>query len=476
LLKERAGKAAQPTVDMKLPTAPPKFDLSPERSRQAIQLLVDPKLRDYFRRANERYWHWDELRRRPTVGSHPHELLWQAVKFTRLSARPFGLSASNGEAFRFWQPEPVQRDLHEIDLHLGGNIGVDVPALKRGDRTRYLMNSLMEEAIASSQIEGAATTRVVAKEMLRRARPPRNRDERMIFNNYRTIRRLDEWRERPLGVDMLLEIQASMTADTLDDQSAVGRFRTRDDDVRVVDVRDNAVLHIPPPAADLPRRLEALCGFANAEQADEFVHPVVRAILLHFWLGYEHPFVDGNGRTARALFYWHMLRSGYWLFEFLPISRVIVKAPVQYGRAYLHSETDDYDATYFLVFHLRAICHALRDLRAYLRDRQEQRHDAEAVLKTLRGLNSRQALLAKRFLDEPSFEVTTEMHMHLAAVSYGTAYNDLRRLAERGYLKRSREGHEFVFTATPKLLTSSLGRSRSRDKRGAAADSEPPSA
>lgn len=442
---------------MKLPAQPPKLDLSPDRSRETIRLVLDPDLRNYLRRANETYWHWDELRRRPAVGGHSRELLWQAVKFTRLAGRPFGLTAHGGAPFTFWQPESVQRDLHEIDLHLGGHIGIDMPGLGQRDRTRYLVNSLMEEAIASSQIEGAATTRVVAKQMLRRGRAPRNRDERMIVNNYQTIRRLEEWRSRALSHDMLLEIQASMTADTLDDAVAVGRFRTPDDDVRVVDVRDDTVLHIPPPAAELPERLKDLCRFANAAQTEAFVHPVVRAILLHFWLAYDHPFVDGNGRTARALFYWYMLRSGYWLFEFLPISRVIVRAPVQYGRAFLHSETDDCDATYFLAFHLRAICRALDELRAYLRNQQEQRREAETFLRTLRGLNSRQAMLVKRFLDAPSFEITTEMHMRLAAVSYGTAYNDLRVLMERGYLQRSRRGHEFVFTATQKLLGGSLG-------------------
>jgi hypothetical protein len=42
-----------------------------------------------------------------------------------------------------------------------------------------------------------------------------------------------------------------------------------------------------------------------------FIHPVMRAITLHFWLAYDHPFCDGNGRTARALFYWSMLKQGY---------------------------------------------------------------------------------------------------------------------------------------------------------------------
>ena len=85
--------------------------------------------------------------------------------------------------------------------------------------------------------------------------------------------------------------------------------------------------------------------FANSSAESPFVHPVVRAILIHFMIGYDHPFVDGNGRTARALFYWSMLRSGFWMTEYFSISSILRKAPSQYVRSYLHTESDDGDTT-----------------------------------------------------------------------------------------------------------------------------------
>jgi Fic family protein len=92
------------------------------------------------------------------------------------------------------------------------------------------------------------------------------------------------------------------------------------------------------------------------------VHPVVRAILIHFMLGYDHPFYDGNGRTARALFYWSLARSGYWLMEYVSISRLLRQAPAQYARAYRHTETDDNDTTYFIVHQLEVIQQAIAAL------------------------------------------------------------------------------------------------------------------
>ena len=153
----------------------------------------------------------------------------------------------------------------------------------------------------------------------------------------------------------VLELQRILTADTFDGPDASGRLQTPDEErVVVVDRTDGGVLHRPPPAQQLPDRLQALCDFANGDSDDEesFIHPVVRAILLHFWLAYDHPFVDGNGRTARVLFFWSLRTKGYWLVEYLSISKILREAPGKYNRAFLLTETDEGDTTYFLLHQL----------------------------------------------------------------------------------------------------------------------------
>ena len=176
-------------------------------------------------------------------------------------------------------------------------------------------------------LEGAVTTHQEAKEMLKAGRKPRDRGEQMVVNNYHAIQFIRENRNTELSPNFLLELQKILTDRTLDDTGQVGRFRTTNDLISVVDARDNEVMHIPPPASELPVRLKALCDFANQPpQEKKFVHPVVAACVLHFQVGFDHPFCDGNGRTARALFYWMMLHHGYWLFEYLPISRLIYRA------------------------------------------------------------------------------------------------------------------------------------------------------
>ena len=143
----------------------------------------------------------------------------------------------------------------------------------------------------------------------------------MIVNNYRALQFMRDGMPDELTPASVLELQRILTDGTLDNPDAAGRLQRPDDErIAVVDSTDGSVIHRPPPADQLPARLQALCDFANeGEGPDQFIHPVVRAILLHFWLAYDHPFEDGNGRTARALFYWYMKTRGYWLVEYLSI-------------------------------------------------------------------------------------------------------------------------------------------------------------
>ncbi len=211
-----------------------------------------------------------------------------------------------------------------------------------------MVRSLIEEVITSSQLEGAVTTREVAKKMLREDRRPSNRSEQMIVNNYHTMNHILTLKDQPLTKEPVFEIHREISEGTLNISDGAGRFRRKDEDINVSDI-DGTGFHTPPPAEELESRMNAMCDFANGKTPEGFLHPVIRAIVLHFWLAYNHPFVDGNGRTARALFYRQMLYSNYWMFEFISISQFLRKAPTRYAMAFLHTETDENDLTYFII-------------------------------------------------------------------------------------------------------------------------------
>jgi len=404
--------------------------------------------------AEGKYRHWDKIRHLSPPDGFTREQWWGATKLVRRAAlKELPLSDPSGQPFRYAITDMIARLLHEIDLGAGGNIGMPDPIANPQTRSQYVMRSLFQEAVTSSQLEGAATTRVVAKEMLRTGRAPRTRGERMILNNYLTMQRIAEWKERPLDADLIFEMHRMVTDGTLDNPDGAGRLRRAHENVTVQDVITGEIFHSPPPAEQLPDRVAALCEFANGSVLDvgksegRFIHPAVRAIFIHFWLAYDHPFIDGNGRTARALFYWSMLRQGYWLFEFVSISEILVKAPAKYARSFLFTETDENDATYFLLYQCEVIRRSIASLHEYIDAKSKELRETETLLRGATDLNYRQQALIAHALRKPGARYTIEGHRRSHAIVYETARYDLMELARLGLLDSRKSGRAFTFVA-----------------------------
>lgn len=409
--------------------------------------------------AEGKYRHWDTLRHLKPPDTFSTEDWWGATKMVRWPAlKQLPLRDRHNQHFRYAVTDIIARSLHEIDLGAGGNIGMPEPIANPQTRSQYVMRSLFQEAVTSSQLEGAATTRAVAKEMLRTGRAPRTRGERMILNNYLTMQKIAHWKERPLDPALIFEMHRMVTQGTLEHEDAAGRFRRPDEPITVQDQITGEIFHRPPPADQLPARVAQLCAFANESISGvgknagaRFVHPVVRAILLHFWLAFDHPFVDGNGRTARALFYWSMLRQGYWLFEFVSISEILVKAPVKYSMSFLHSETDRNDATYFLLYQSEVIRRAITSLHDYIKTKSEELRMTESLLRHASAFNYRQQAIIGHALRHPGMRYTVEGHRRSHEIAYETARRDLMGLAEAKLLEMRRAGKAFIFAVPSDL-------------------------
>lgn len=392
------------------------------------------------------------MRHRKPPPSISSEQWWFAIKLRRKPAlRNIPLLDKKGLPFEFSVPDSVVEQLHHIDRGAGGLIGTLEPVTSPQTRDRYLIRSLIEESITSSQLEGAVTTREVAKQMLSSGRKPRDKSERMILNNYSTMRRIRELRETPLSPELVIEIQGMLGRDALDKIDAAGRLRRPDEKIEVSDMEGN-VFHVPPAAEELPKRLKAMCDFANGESPDFFIHPVVRAIILHFWLAYDHPFVDGNGRTARALFYWAMLKNGFWLCEFISISQIILKAPIQYEMAFLHTETDENDLTYFIIHQTEVMRKAVKELHAYISRKTREVEESRGFIATLDWLTHRQQTILAHALRHPGSRYTVAEHQNRHGIAYATARADLLTLSEHELLEKHTRGREFIFTAPNDLL------------------------
>lgn len=435
---------------MKKPQRPPSFDkLWSEYLNRYNELASkvnrkdkeSEEVRNLIRNYNEQeYIHWDVLRRKKL----PYEptLVWYLIRTIR--STKYREIRIGEETFPFNIPEKFQKQLHLIDKASPASFDwLFGEAPSEANKRQYLINSLMEEAIASSQLEGAATTRPEAKKILREGRKPKNTSERMIVNTYQTVSRLKKLRDKPLSRDLILEIHHEITKGTLESESDETAFRTTDDIVVSSKTDPTQVYHYPPKAAKILGMIDDLVVFANSD--DEFIHPIVKAIIVHFLIGYIHPFNDGNGRTARALFYWFSIKHHYDLLEFISISRIFVHAPAQYARAYQLTETDNNDMTYFIDFNIRIISRALDDLKQYILRKHDEETAPLRLVEKIPDLSFRQAEILRDFIRHPNRYYAISEIAGKYKVSLPTARTDLLLLEEKGKLKKYQDGKRQVF-------------------------------
>lgn len=402
-----------------------------EQSQQkALEVYRRDDARQLISEANDNYWYWSDVKYRSRQTGISAGDLWAAIKLSRFAQsrviwRDYGLTVSI--------TNKMQQQCHYFDMNFGGTWGSS-SVIPNEDRTQYLISSLMEEAISSSQMEGASTTRKVAKEMLRKKISPRSRSEQMIFNNYTSIRFITEHKEENLSPELLLHIHSLMTHQTLDSSDDEGRFRTSDDIVVRNDITGE-IVHTPPTYTEIPNFVDELCKFANNDNDDNFIHPIIKAVVIHFMVAYVHPFVDGNGRTARALFYWYMLKKGYWLTEYLSISRVIYKSKASYEKSYLYTESDGGDIGYFITYNLRVLELAFKELQSYISRKIAQRQgNTNYIINN--GVNERQAAIMSLFRDNPYMAITVKEVENRFGISQPTARLDLEGLVEKGFLTK----------------------------------------
>lgn len=412
-------------------------------------------------RSSDPYLPWDKLRHKQPPEGLTIEEWWFAIKSQRAGMlREVDLLDTSGAPFQFALPDALLRAVDRISQEASGHLGISEQVTNRSTRDRYVVSSLIEESITSSQLEGASTTRRVATDMLRSGRHPRDKSERMIVNNYRAMRRIGQLRNADLTPEMVCEIHRIVTEGTLDDPAAAGRIQDNldpADRVAVLDTDDgrDRVLHQPPPVAELEERLLRLCDFANAsdEKTGPWVPPVLRALTIHFMVGYDHYFEDGNGRTARALFYWSMLRQGFWVTEYLTISRILKDAPSKYAGSFLLTEQDGGDLTYFFDYHLKVVQRAIDDLNAYIARKVAEVRAVHSLLAAAPGAyNHRQIALLEHAIKTPDGVFTVESHGNSHNIAPETSRRDLLELERCGFLQHVTVKRRHVWSPVPNLV------------------------
>ena len=324
---------------------------------------------------------------------------------------------------------------------------------------RLMSDILNAEPISSSQLEGAATTTKVALEMLESDRKPADESEMMIAHNRDMMMfiRQDDVLAEDISADLIRRIHERATQAISDDHYQPGQMR-QSNDINVQDVLTGEVIFQPPDYQELAGRIAELCDWVNAPHhtfnGGKYLHPLIKACVLHFMIGWLHPFNDGNGRTARGLFYWIMMKYGYTGFEYISISKYLKKSAVAYGTAYLNCEYDGFDLTYFIDYSLKQIQLAITEFTDYIK---KQREMFEYLTSGFVGserfgtLNERQRKIVISGLMRGGRRYSAGLVARMYNVSFNTAKSDLEAISERHFFRVFNQGTTKSYL-TPKSL------------------------
>ena len=370
-----------------------------------VELQQDNELRSFIEDLNDEYGYWDRIKYiRNSFHKSPNEL-WALIKAQRFISN---VSVKNWGKYNihFALTDRMQRQCHSFDINFGGRWEYET-TIPEKTKERYLISSLMEEAISSSK------------------------SQQMIFNNYETIQFIVTHKSEPLTTELLLQVHRLMTDSTLDNPEDSGRFR-QNDQVVVENAITHEIVHTPPTYTELPLFMETLCDFFNNNESRPYIHPIIKGIIIHYMIAYMHPFVDGNGRTARAIFYWYMLRQGYWLMEYLSISRIIYRSKPSYEKSFLYAEIENNDLGYFITYHMRVLELAFRDMQEYIKRKTKEREAAHQYLGKS-GINERQAEIIKMFDDNPNEVMTVKDVQVKFRITPTTAKSDIIKLVRDSF-------------------------------------------
>lgn len=412
-----------------------------------------------------RYLHFDELRYRLDP-SLDNQLAWSLVKSARnrqyIRVIELGVPA---KVCNFILTPVIQKAISETDRNTT-RASLEWISSKIGEKAQidYLLNDLVEdESISSSQLEGSATTTSVAKELLKRNKKPKSADEKMIIANFKMMKFAWDNRSQPLSIDLIKNLH-EVGVEGIDNQAYTPGYFRKTDDVYVADLEGN-IIHSPPPAEGLKARIKNIVDWANKDHEElgdsSYLHPLIKAITLHFCIGYEHPFRDGNGRVARALFYWYLFRSDFAAFRYIAISVFLKKAPAKYGKSYLYTETDDMDLTYFLEYQSGIV---IRAIEKFKESYQRAALEIEEFNKWLWDSG-----LYKKLTDKQRtvFQVAKSGHAVAFTIrnveknlgcSYNTAASVLNGLVDMNLFRKVKNGREWLYFVKDKSqITNSWG-------------------
>jgi Fic family protein len=342
-----------------------------------------------------------------------------------------------------WNQEQVAARLAAV-RHRQGRLLGRMEGLGFGLRAQANLDSLTEEVVKSSEIEGDRLDRLQVRSSIARrlgmdigALAPADRH---VDGVVEMILDATEKYDAPLPAKRLCRWQAALFPTGYSGMTKITIGAWRKDKAGPMQVISGSpgrerVHFEAPPAARLDHEMRAFLAWFNGS---DVVDLVLKAGIAHLWFVTIHPFDDGNGRIARAITDMALARSEQIAQRFYSMSSQIRQERKAYYDILEATQKGNLDITDWLDWFLGCLDRAFAGAETIL----------AAVFKKTRfwethagaSLNGRQRMMINRLLDGFDGKLTTTKWATLAKCSQDTALRDIDDLIERGILVKAPAG------------------------------------
>jgi Fic family protein len=400
-----------------------KPNLGKHSPEQLVDLLPNADFAASIDAANHpKYMYFDDLKKWPTEFSK--EKFWALVKSQRkFSSQPIVPVNFNDQNFRLSHVFAHQEVLHLIDSGKFAPTG----NLTKKQLKEFANKALISECIYSAAIEDDQIKPASAKKTLLEATPNKTKQDEFVKQTQKNLQSLYE-----------LKILSPVLLKNL-----FGELRAEDDRFVQSPSNKKMVCYIAPTTAVFEKQFDELIKFANNSTKHKFIHPVMKAIILHFWALILKPFANNNGIFARGLYYWYLQNNGYEGLALLPLSENIKGNLTGYSKAISAAAQDDNDFTYFASFIFEMLQTSANNFTQTTKGKSA---NVVATIIAKTGLNQRQGALLFDLAKFKYARTNFTSYMKENSITRKTAADDLKFLEKNGYLTAQKVGKNVFYT------------------------------
>lgn len=386
------------------------------------------------------YPYWDKIKYLVHSESES-EVFWGSIKLLReMTKKQTQIKSKNNKTFTYSKMLTIENTLKTIDFNrfIKKNF-----SLTDDQKNELIEKNCLAESIAAVRIEGVDISQTEARKLLRGQVSPNTMVEHLIVNMYQEMRAISINSSRgEMSIELLMNLHKNLLKKAVSEDD-LGRFRTRDEHV-VIMKNEKEIAFEPPDIDFIEDQIQGFCDYANNRDKSKDIHPVTKAILLHFWLIYLHPFKDGSVRIARVIFYCYLMKNGYEDFiQYISLSHAISKSQISYANAFIYSVQDDEDVSYFIDYNLKRIADAFSTFENNVK--KEKEGSKEVIKYYQYNLNKRQLRFVKELENYPEVHGSITAYMALNKISRRTAEYDFRQLIDQKIITKEKTGRKVYF-------------------------------